>query len=191
MLDALVSWRSTMLVSALNDLNPAPYPPDDPGYGVFRAADDSLVTLSIAGEDHQWRSLCEELGLLEFADLTEAQREQRAAEIDAALCGAIGERGGFELVQRCAERGIGAGLAAELAAVADDPQVVARGQIVHAGGPGGPRVVRQPLLFDGEGSMVNRSAPTLGEDTRCILGEAGLSAVAIDELMSAGVVAEP
>jgi crotonobetainyl-CoA:carnitine CoA-transferase CaiB-like acyl-CoA transferase len=191
MLDALVSWHSTMLVSAMNGLDPAPYPPDDPGYGVFRAADGGLVTLSIAGEDHQWRALCEELGLPELAGLTELQREERAAEIDAELSRALGTLAGAEVVERCASRGIGAGLAVELPEVADDPQVVARGQIVHAGDDAdAPRVVRQPLLFDGEGSEVRRRAPQLGEHTREILQEVGYSANEIDRLVGARVVAE-
>ncbi len=190
MLDCLVSWRSTMLVSALNDLDPAPYPPEDPGYGVFVAADGSLVTLSIAGEDHQWRELCEELGLTQVRDVAETERNARHAELDAELSRAIAEVDGAGFVTRCSERGVGAGLVAGLPDVALNPQVVARGQIVRAGAPDGPRVVRQPLLFDGEGSDVGRAAPALGEHTREVLLEAGLSEADIDRLLMSEVVAE-
>jgi crotonobetainyl-CoA:carnitine CoA-transferase CaiB-like acyl-CoA transferase len=190
MLDCLVSWRSTMLVSALNGLDPAPYPPEDPGYGVFEAADGSLVNLSIAGEDHQWRQLCQELNLPDLGELPEAERNVRAAELDAVLVSAISELDGPSFVARCSSRGVGAGLVAELPSVATNEQVVARGQIVRAGAQDAPRVVRQPLLFDGEGSEIRCPAPGLGEHTREVLREARLGEAEIDELVAAGVAAE-
>lgn len=189
MLDALVSWRSTMLVSTLNELDPAPYPPDDPGYGVFVTEDGRLLTLSIAGEDHQWRALCEELGLDDLADLREADREKSAESIDERLACAIRGRTAAWLEERCAARGIGAGIVKELAAVAEDPQVVARGLLVRAGDDG-PLVVRQPLLFDGEASTVRHAAPLLGEHTRELLKEVGYADGDIDELLSERAVAQ-
>jgi crotonobetainyl-CoA:carnitine CoA-transferase CaiB-like acyl-CoA transferase len=190
MLDCLVSWRSTTLVSALNDLDPAPYPPEDPGYGVFAAADGSLVALSVAGEDHQWRELCDELGLTEFREVAEVDRNARHAELDAELSSAIAKVDGPGFVTRCSARGVGAGLVADLPEIALNPQVVARGQIVRAGGPDGPQVVRQPLLFDGSGTDINRPAPALGEHTREVLREAGLRDGDVDQLLASGVVAE-
>jgi crotonobetainyl-CoA:carnitine CoA-transferase CaiB-like acyl-CoA transferase len=93
-------------------------------------------------------------------------------------------------VTRCSARGVGAGLVADLPEIALNPQVVARGQIVRAGGPEGPHVVRQPLLFDGSGTDIDRPAPALGEHTREVLREAGLSEADIDQLRASGVVAE-
>jgi crotonobetainyl-CoA:carnitine CoA-transferase CaiB-like acyl-CoA transferase len=184
MLDCVVSLHSTMLVSALNGLGIAPYPPDDPGYNVFVAADGSFVALSIAGEDHQWQALCAELQLERHAHLSERERERRAAELDRELAAAISTRQGQELIDRCNERGIGAGpVVADLAEVADNPQVRARGQLVRAGGPHGPLVVRQPLLFDGEGSEVDRGSPRVGQHTREVLSEVGMEAGEIESLL--------
>jgi crotonobetainyl-CoA:carnitine CoA-transferase CaiB-like acyl-CoA transferase len=190
MLDSLVSLRSTMLVSALNRLEPAPYPPDDPGYGVFTTGDGRLLTLSIAGEDHQWRALCEELGMFDLAALTTEERESRADEIDARLVAVVAQHPASWLEERLAARGVGAGIASDLADVAGHEQVRARALVVTAGGADGPLVVRQPIVFDGTCQTVRCRAPRLGQHTRELLAEVGYGAEQIAAALASGSIAE-
>jgi crotonobetainyl-CoA:carnitine CoA-transferase CaiB-like acyl-CoA transferase len=189
MLDALVSWRSTALTSSLNGLDPAPYPPVDPGYGVFTTGSGQLVTLSIAGEDHQWRALCEALGLSDLAPLTTIQRESRAVEITARLQSCFRDSDWPDVERRLVEGGVGFGPVHDDRAVAVDPQVVARGMIVDLPDQPGTRVVRQPLLFDGTASPIRCRAPRLGEHTQALLEELGYPNDSIRDLAASGAVA--
>jgi crotonobetainyl-CoA:carnitine CoA-transferase CaiB-like acyl-CoA transferase len=188
MLDCLVSWRSTMLVSELNGLAPAPYPPDDPGYGVFETSTGALITLSIAGEDHQWSALCHAAGLGHLARLTTVEREQRAAEVSQELCRAIRDADWSELQRALSAGGVGFGPVHNGITALDDAQVASRGMLVDT--PGSPhRVLRQPVLMDGAGGAVRRGAPRLGEHTAELLRAAGYSEAELSDLESSGAIA--
>jgi crotonobetainyl-CoA:carnitine CoA-transferase CaiB-like acyl-CoA transferase len=184
MLDCLVSWRSTVLVSSLNGLDPAPYPPLDPGYGVFLTDTGELITLSIAGEDHQWRELCLALGLDSLAGLTIDEREQSKADIQKQLLAAFAGTGWPALASALASKGVGFGPVYTEEELARDPQIVARGVIVEM--PDGTRLPRQPILFDGAGSTVTSRAPSLGQHTAELLGELGYAENEIADLVGDG-----
>jgi crotonobetainyl-CoA:carnitine CoA-transferase CaiB-like acyl-CoA transferase len=62
LLDSLVSLMTVHLVPSINHTGPA-YVPPEPAYGLFRTSDGKLLSLSIAGEDHFWASLCAITGL--------------------------------------------------------------------------------------------------------------------------------
>jgi crotonobetainyl-CoA:carnitine CoA-transferase CaiB-like acyl-CoA transferase len=187
MLDALVSWRSTAMVSSMNSLDPAPYPPEDPGYGIFRVGDaQELVTLSIAGEDHQWRELCLVLGLDDVAGLITVEREQRAPALRHRLEGAFRTRNLADIEGVLASRGVGIGRVNDNEAVPLDPQIHARGIIAEVEGSPGLRVVRQPIQFDGWSGTIKARAPWLGENTRELLTEIGYSDTDIEEYIAAG-----
>jgi crotonobetainyl-CoA:carnitine CoA-transferase CaiB-like acyl-CoA transferase len=188
MLDCLVSWRSTLLVPELNGLAPAPYPPDDPGYGVFETSSGAFITLSIAGEDHQWAALCHAAGLPDLAGLSTVEREGRATEIVHELRRAIGAMDWLELRRALSAGGVGFGPVHAGAEVLDDPQVASRGLLVDV--PGSPyRVLRQPVLMDGAGGAVCRGAPRLGEHTAQVLRAAGYSEADLSELQRSGAIA--
>jgi crotonobetainyl-CoA:carnitine CoA-transferase CaiB-like acyl-CoA transferase len=75
----------------------------------------------------------------------------------------------------------------ELDAVADHPQVRARGTIVAVDGPAGTRrYVRQPVRFDGSAGGPASQAPAVGAHTRAALRDAGLDEAGIDELVRSG-----
>jgi crotonobetainyl-CoA:carnitine CoA-transferase CaiB-like acyl-CoA transferase len=188
MLDALIALRSTSLVSTLNGLDPAPYPPLDPGYGVFRFSGGRLMTLSIAGEDHQWRALCDVLGLPDLADLDTAAREADAERLRAALQDRIDRIDPDTLEQALEARGVGFGPVYDDHEVADDPHVRARRMVVTVEDDSKLRVVRQPLVFDGEPGSVARGVPALGQHSTEVLREAGLDDESIQSLMARGVV---
>jgi crotonobetainyl-CoA:carnitine CoA-transferase CaiB-like acyl-CoA transferase len=191
MLDALVSWRSTAIVSALNGLSPAPYPPDDPGYGVFQVGEGGeLFTFSIAGEDHQWRALCEVLGRDDFGALDVRRRESRRTELVGWLREALRAADPRRLESELGARGVGFGLVNDDADVAKDPQVAARELVVPVESDPALRVIRQPIRFDDRLGRVARPAPRLGQHTREVLQELGCPPAEIDELFLGGIVAE-
>ncbi|MGD9713430.1 MAG: CaiB/BaiF CoA transferase family protein [Thermomicrobiales bacterium] len=187
MLDCLVAWRSTALVSSMNSLVPAPYPPDDPGYGVFRVGDaGELVTLSISGEDHQWRELCLALGLDTIAGLTTVEREQQAPALRLLLEKAFRGRKLVDIESKLAASGVGIGRVNDSKSVVADPQIRARGIIVEVENSPGLRVVKQPIQFDGSSGVVRIRAPQLGEHTREIMSELGVSDADIEAYAAAG-----
>jgi crotonobetainyl-CoA:carnitine CoA-transferase CaiB-like acyl-CoA transferase len=189
MLDALVSWRSTALTSSLNALDPAPYPPLDPGYGVFVTSTGASLTLSIAGEDHQWRALCDALDLPDLEQLTTVEREARAGEIGALLSTAFAATPWADLERRLIDGGVGFGPVHDDRHVATDPQVVARGMIVELPDPSGTRAVRQPILFDGSAGAIRYGTPRLGEHTATLLDELGYTTDTITALAASGAIA--
>lgn len=193
MLDALIAWRSTALTSSLNALDPAPYPPEDPGYGVFRVGlKRDLAALSISGEDHQWRELCAVIGLDDLAELTTVEREVRRVEVRKRLDDAFASHELEDIEEVLASRGVGFGGVNNDEAVARDPQVVSRGVITEVAGTDGLRVVKQPIRFDDYSGEVHKRAPRLGEHTRDVLVEIGFSAADIDDYISSGAtVPEP
>jgi crotonobetainyl-CoA:carnitine CoA-transferase CaiB-like acyl-CoA transferase len=189
MLDSLIAWRATALVSAVNGLSPAPYPPDDPGYNVFVNSAGEAVTLSIAGEDHQWHALCLALGLDELASLDTPAREGDAEEIGRRVADAFAKVPWPELSAALSAGGVGFGPVSALEDIPGHPQVAARAMFVPVPGAGDLRVVRQPVLFDGSGGTVRVRAPRLGQDSVLVLNEAGFTRTEIEHLVTSGVVA--
>ncbi|QHE84839.1 CaiB/BaiF CoA transferase family protein [Hydrogenophaga sp. BPS33] len=173
MLDAMVSWMTPFLVPGMNQLPVRPLPPEDPGYGVFATANGGQLTLSIAGEDHMWAALCGILELNELAVLGDAVRSERRAEIVPRLRDAIRTRTLDALCEQLTTAGIAFAPVQRGDGVLNHPQVQARGLVVEHEGQ---RHIRQPVLFDGQGSGLSRGVPALGEHTREILDELGTAA---------------
>ncbi len=189
MLDSLLSWRSSTLVASMNNLDPAPYPPEDPGYGVFQTCDGRFVTLSIAGEDRHWKAVCETLKLTDLADLTTAQREASRSTILPRLQLAIRQADPTRLESLLAREGVALGPVNADEDVASNDQVVARRVIIQTSS--GARVVRQPITFDGLHSPVPSGAPKLGQHTEEILLGAGYGDSEIRSMLDSGVIIQP
>ncbi|MGS0743227.1 CaiB/BaiF CoA transferase family protein [Glaciimonas sp. GG7] len=172
MFDSLVCWMTPFLVPAMNALEVRPLPPEDPGYGLFATADGRQITLSIAGEDHMWRALCNLLGLTAYAMLTEPERNARAKEIDPHLRCAIGACHFDWLCQHLESERIAFGPVCHADQVVQDPQVKARRMVVEVQDKNkNLRFIRQPLIFDGKIAAILRPAPELGEHGAEIFGE--------------------
>lgn len=189
MFDSLISWLGTTISSGLNGLEHAPHPPNDPGYGVFTTADGDHITLSIAGEDHQWRALCEVLGLDDAASLNTADREARSSSITSALREQIEGRTTAWLTDRLDARGVPFGPVINTSSLVGYSHVVARELITRgAENQGRHRYVRQPIRFGAGHPPPYSPAPRLGEHTREVLAEVGVD---VDALVATGVLALP
>ena len=169
MLDALVSWMTPFLVPPANNLPQWNMPPVEPAYGIFLTADSRQLTLSIAGEDPMWTSLCELLNLPQYADLTEVQRNQRVLDIDPVLRQAIKQWPLDDLFVALEARGIAFGPVLAAEDVLNEPQLRQRGIAARDVGPKRQTFIRQPVLFNGAPFPVNRPSPDLGEHTQEIL----------------------
>lgn len=175
MLDSLVSWMSLFIVPRANGLPIRELPPLEPGYGVFATRDGRQITLSVAGEDPMWRSLCELLDLPQYRDLPESAREARTLEIDPVLRRAIAGWPYASLYAELQLRGIAFGPVVDDAQVLAQPQLVHRGIAAHGIGPRAQTFVKQPIVFNGANFDIQRPPPELGEHTDEVL--AALAAV--------------
>jgi crotonobetainyl-CoA:carnitine CoA-transferase CaiB-like acyl-CoA transferase len=160
----------------------------------FRAA-DGFVNVVILNPD-QYAKFCRALG--DEALVTEprfATNEGRLAnhsEFKARIEAALATRPVAEWVDRLIAAGIAAGPIYEFDQVFEDAQVRHAGLVreVDQPGLGTVRMLGFPFAVDGRRPPVRRPAPRLGEHTREVLLELGLSAVEVDRLVAAGTIAE-
>ena len=173
MLDSLVSWMTPFLMPPMNNLATRELPPLDPGYGIFLTADGRQITLSIAGEDSMWIALCKILTLPQFAELSEHERSMRNKEITPFLREAILTQPFEIFYQQLKDHSIAFGPVLGLDAVLNDPQMVVRGMTqTLATADGVQKYVRQPILMDGQGGVISRLPPALGQHNDELLGHA-------------------
>ena len=173
MLDSLVSWMTPFLMPPMNNLATRELPPLDPGYGIFLTADGRQITLSIAGEDSMWIALCKILTLPQFAELSEHERSMRNKEITPFLREAILTQPFEIFYQQLKDHSIAFGPVLGLDAVLNDPQMVVRGMTqTLATADGVQKYVRQPILMDGQGGVISRFPPALGQHNDELLGHA-------------------
>lgn len=136
-------------------------------YAVFDCADGWLILAT--GNDAQYRRLCAILGVPELADapeyLTNADRIARRAALTETLSQRTKGWKKVDLLAACEAEGVPAGQINDMAEVFADPQVVARGMQIDAGGVPG---VRSPFRFSGADLALGRSSPKLGEDDAVI-----------------------
>jgi crotonobetainyl-CoA:carnitine CoA-transferase CaiB-like acyl-CoA transferase len=131
-------------------------------YQTYAAADGHVIVA--VGNDGQFRRLCALLGLpCEARFATNADRVRARDALNAALAPAIALRRRDELLAALAAAGIPAGPINDLAQVFADPQVVARGMRIDAGGIPG---VASPIVIDGSRQTATGPSPALGEGGR-------------------------
>jgi crotonobetainyl-CoA:carnitine CoA-transferase CaiB-like acyl-CoA transferase len=94
-----------------------------------------------------------------------------------------------EILRRLNRIGVPAAPVLEVPEVLEDPHVLDRDVFLSVDGSGGPMLMpRLPLRFAGEVDRVPEPAPGLGQHTAEVLRELGLSADAIADLDTTGVV---
>jgi crotonobetainyl-CoA:carnitine CoA-transferase CaiB-like acyl-CoA transferase len=132
-------------------------------YAVFDCADGWVILAT--GNDAQYRRLCVLLGLdvlaTDPAYATNADRLANRAALTEAITAATRLRTKADLFAACEAEGVPAGPINDLAEVFADPQVLARGLRIDAGGVPG---VRSPFTFSGADLALGRASPRLGAD---------------------------
>ncbi|WP_217164725.1 CaiB/BaiF CoA-transferase family protein [Streptomyces sp. AC512_CC834] len=195
MLEATVEWMGFPLYYSFDGAEPPPragaahatiYP-----YGPFTAGDGRVVMMAVQNE-REWRGFC--AGFLDRPELAEHPDYATNADRNThreALGGLIAARFA-ELTSAAAIELLGAVPVANarvntLAEVWDHPQLAARGRLHEVPTPAGPVPGLAPPGPTG-GAPRMGAVPALGEHTRAVLGDLGLSGEAIDALVAQGVV---
>ena len=136
-----------------------------------------------------WGRLCAALGAPDLeTDPLFATPQQRLANRDALqarLEAILAEDGTLAWVARITARGVPCGPVNDIAEALADPHLAARGYLAEVGGR---RFPRTPLGFSSTPVEVVRGPPRIGEHTREVLGEAGLTTGAIDWLAQSGAI---
>jgi crotonobetainyl-CoA:carnitine CoA-transferase CaiB-like acyl-CoA transferase len=126
-------------------------------YQAFAVADGHLVVA--VGNDAQFERLWALLGLDRDARFaTNADRVRNRAALEAVLAPLIALRRRDEFLAALAGAGIPAGPINDVAQVFADPQVIARGMRIEAGGIPG---IASPIVIDGKRQVSARGSPAL------------------------------
>lgn len=178
MTDTLVSVMAPFLGPAMNGAPSLPAA-EEPAYGVFRAADGTQLTLSIAYEDHFWRALCAALGMEDVADLKGGQRRARGDELGARIAAVIATRPRADWQDVFDRYSVPWSPLNDLAGVIQDPHFRARNLFaaLKTSDGGEEWHVNQPVKFSAYDSMIRRGAPQLGEHSAELLEEGAPQAV--------------
>ena len=156
-------------------------------YGPHRAKRGRFFNLAVLSPEH-WRAFC--LEVIGRPDLLEDERydtmEGRAAhraELEPLLEELFAEREAEEWVERLERAGIPCGLVREFHEVMEHPQLEHNHLVARIGSPVGViPTIGSPIVLDGDRPELG-PVPALGEHTREVLAELGLSATEIDVLM--------
>jgi len=189
LLEAAVSMLVNQASNALvGGVVPGPTGNDHPNiapYGPVPCADTDLVLG--AGNDAQFAALCRAVSLAPRPEwATNAGRVADRAALSRALAAALGRRTSREWVPLLAAAGVPCAPVQDLAAVQDDPQVVATGLVQRVAHPAGDvRVVGSPMRLDGVRPRVRRAPPLLGQHTAEVLSALGLDDDLVEEVLGA------
>ena len=138
-------------------------------YQVFSTQDGHIIIA--AGNDEQFRRLCEVLGMDAVASdvrfAKNASRVDNRAALIAILADAVAQRSSQELLAALEQSQVPAGPINRIDQVFADPQVVHRGMQRNAARPDGSTVptVRSPILYDSVAAFAVRASPGIGEAT--------------------------
>jgi crotonobetainyl-CoA:carnitine CoA-transferase CaiB-like acyl-CoA transferase len=165
-------------------------------YGGFRTADGWIV-LAGAGTEDLWLRACGALGLDDlpgdprFAD--NAGRVAHRDELGACLEAVLTTRPAAHWLAVLDAAGVPAEQISDVPEALAGPQARALGSVQRLDhDTAGPyRLIGPPLRIDGAALAYPAPAPALGSATRAVLGEAGLAAAEIDDLVDQGIAVAP
>ncbi len=195
-------FDAALAFNLVEHLSRAAVPGGPPGYnrvlsrhrGPHRTSDGWVAMLPYT--DAHWTALFRAVGeeqLLEqewFAD--HRSRLERADEVYGMLAAMIARRTTAEWIALATELGIPVSPVPPLAAIVDD-EANHRGVLQEVEHPviGTYRTIAPPVIFSASGQRQLEPAPLVAEHSDEILGELGMSAAEVDELVAAGVVRRP
>jgi len=145
-----------------------------------------------ASTEQMWRRLISVMDAPDLAvhDSMSARLEHRA-EIEGRVAQYVAGHDLVDLVETLSSAGVACGPVNTAADICADPHMRARGSVVEVvDARGRPRLAQGSAgRFSGFTARVDHPAPTLGQDTRRVLGDlAGLDDAQLDDLASAGVI---
>ncbi|KFG75098.1 CaiB/BaiF CoA transferase family protein [Streptomyces mutabilis] len=194
MLEATVEWMGFPLYYALDGAEPPPragaaHATIHP-YGPYTAGDGSVVMMAIQNE-REWHGFCARfLNRPELAGhphyATNADRNAHREELGALIAARFAELTGAEALELLSAVPVANARVSTLAEVWEHPQLAARGRRHEVPTPTGPVPAFAPPGPTGAAPRME-AVPALGEHTRAILGELGLSGEEIDVLVAQGV----
>jgi crotonobetainyl-CoA:carnitine CoA-transferase CaiB-like acyl-CoA transferase len=163
----------------------------------YRAGDARLFKMSIVDTARGWPQVCRAIGRPElaadprYATLEDRMKDGRMREL-IELCDGIFATQPMDYWKRALdEADVPYSLVANYDDVMADRQMAATGVFVEFDDPelGRARTVDSPMRVEGHPKVPRTPAPRLGEHTREILSELGLSGEAIESLVERKVVA--
>ena len=161
--------------------------PMGPLIGPYRTADERWLLLNMLDGPGYWDRACRAFGF----DNWLGQPERNVAESRSRFTETIASAPIAHWDARLRAEG---GIFSKLATppeVLDDPQVHANGYMPRHPGHPRARVAANPVQFDGDPMTVHRGAPEVGEHTREVLTEAGMTDAEIDALVADGSAVAP
>lgn len=158
-------------------------------YHIYETKDGRHLALG-ALEAKFWANACELLGRADLIpeQWVEGERQQRLIE---TLGGIFRTRTAAEWIEAAAGRDLCLTLIKDPGEALEDPQVVARGLITEIDHPteGRMRQIAPYIKLSETPGEVTLPPPRLGEHTRAVLEENGLSTEEIDQMLAAGIIA--
>ncbi|MEO8652281.1 MAG: CoA transferase [Hyphomicrobiaceae bacterium] len=143
----------------------------------------------------QWTRVLKALGREDIAAepwfTNNAERSQRSDQLYAIIAASLGGRTSAEWLTVFEAADVPCGVVHTPDSVLDDPHLKEVGffEPNFATETGILRTLRQPVLFRGVDATPDHAPPSLGADTRALLGELGYSEAEADELVRARVAA--
>jgi len=141
-----------------------------------------------AGNDRQFRKLCQMLGKAELGDdprfRTNKDRLAHKAELEAELRALTKDRDGEAFANELMLNGVPSGAVQEVPDVMEHPHTRHRNMVWEKDGY---RNVGNPVKLSRTAPSVRSKPRRFGVDTRAVLGEHGFSPAEIDKLIASGV----
>lgn len=171
MADGLLSWMTPMLGPIMNG-EASMDTQHSPGYGSFSCADGSVLSLSIAFEDHFWKSLCSVLDLPQLSALLHAERMLDSYRLREQVRQKILTRSRAEWSEIFDAARVPWSPIHAVIDVPGDPHLQARGMfdtLLKSSGEQ-QRYIASSFQFSSWSRIRGKAAPALGENNSEILG---------------------
>ncbi|ARD47966.1 CaiB/BaiF CoA-transferase family protein [Sporosarcina sp. P33] len=161
-------------------------------YGAFRTA-TSEIMIGISNES-LFKKLCIVLGKEEWASdprfSSNKNRLENRKELSREIESVLVKKDADFWMKKIDEAGVPSSIIQKISHMVDHPQTQSTGMLQPVDHPliDNMRLIRLPISLSETPIEIKKAPPLLGEDTRTILKDSGLSEDKIDELIAKGIV---